>query len=338
MSTMLKTEQMYNRVAANAIAAPTPGELRPIHSEIAQRAVNRERTVQLQIREQIRLEEMKDEDYWAAVERDQGAQNAAVQQSNQARAKEQRRLLAQDYQQQLELHQSNDAEQRELDRLQVEAEQRRTERQQEAEAAGQRERRQQLRREHEQFAALVDQRKDKEAEDRVLFERQVVEQQATLNNARDAREARARQRRDGKNARSQLLQTKSAAIYTAMKAQEDRRDHVSDSELDARIEAERERKEEERQQAALQRKRDYNAYLRDKDVRLTHVVDQPDFASNDDERKRDEDERWKRINSRRVRAVQEQQAEDRRNREQQEVEERRTEAQGTMYFLKENDQ
>jgi hypothetical protein len=39
---------------------------------------------------------------------------------------------------------------------------------------------------------------DKEAEDKVLFERQVTEQQATLNNMRDAR--------------SQLLQMKSAAV------------------------------------------------------------------------------------------------------------------------------
>jgi hypothetical protein len=62
-------------------------------------------------------------------------------------------------------------------------------------------------------------------------------------------------------------------------------------------------------------------------VRLTHVVDQPDFASSGDERKKDEDDRWRFINARRVRIVQEQQAEERRNREPQETEARRAEAQ-----------
>jgi hypothetical protein len=339
MSTMLKTEQMCNRVAANAISAPTPGELRPIHSEIAQRAVNKERTVQLQITEQIRLEQMKDEDYWAAVERDQGAQNAAVQQRHQAQVKEQKRLLAQDYQQQLELHRSNDNEQRELDRLQVEAEQRKIELEQDAEAARQREKREQLRRQHQQFTSLVQQRKDKEAEDRVLFDRQVMEQQAALNEAREARETRARHRRDDRNARSQLLQTKSAAVYSTMKAQEDRKYDISDSELGAKMEAERQRKEEQRRQVEIQRNRDYNAHLRSKDVRMTHVVEQPDFAGNDDDRKKDEDDRWRLINARRVRAVQEQQVEERRNREREETAARRAEAQDqdSMYFLNESE-
>jgi hypothetical protein len=67
---MLHTERLCNRVAARAIAAPIPGELRPVHSEIAQLAILEERRAQLQLREQVRLEQMKEDDYWASVLRD----------------------------------------------------------------------------------------------------------------------------------------------------------------------------------------------------------------------------------------------------------------------------
>jgi hypothetical protein len=63
-----------------------------------------------------------------------------------------------------------------------------------------------------------------------------------------------------------------------------------------------------------QRRRDYTAHLRDMGVRLAYLVDQPDFAFNDGARKKEEDTRWRLSNAWRVRAVQKQQAEDRRNR------------------------
>jgi hypothetical protein len=113
---MLQTERMCNRVAAWAMAAPTPGELRPAHCEIAQRTVSKECLVQLRLREQVRLTQMKEDEYWATVERDQSGQNASAERDHAAHVREGKRLLAQDYRHQLDLHRWTDAAQLEAER------------------------------------------------------------------------------------------------------------------------------------------------------------------------------------------------------------------------------
>jgi hypothetical protein len=339
MSTMLKTEQVCNKVAANAIAAPTPGELRPLHSDIAQQAVNRERAVQLRMREQLRLQQMKDEDYWRGVEHDQDEQNKQVRANYLARLQDGKQQLTQEYQDQMEMHRRDTSEQRAQEARDLKVHEEALAREEAERQSKLLQKRSRLRREHEQFTALVDQRKEREADDRAAFEDLVIQQQAELGRTRDARDARARKRRDDKNAASQALQEKRAKQLEATRLANAAKEPANVSELAERTEAQRRQRAEVRKQAAIQRNRDYNAYRRRHDVRMTDVVEQPDFVTTEADRQRDEDARWKAINARKVRAVQETQADERRAKEANELGESRTRQgeEDTMYFLKDNE-
>jgi hypothetical protein len=166
----------------------------------------------------------------------------------------------------------------------------------------------------------------------------VTEDRAALDEARDAREAIARQRRDEKRRVSEVMIGRAAKVTESLKAA-DTGDGIAVSELRNRMERERDERDQERIRAMRQRNKDYNAFVREKDQRMTDVLDKPDYESNGIDAQREAEAKWRTINMRRLRGVQEQQAEERRQRELAEIEERRAESRDrdTMFFLPDNE-
>jgi hypothetical protein len=342
MNTMLKTEEVCNHVAAGAISAPTPGELRPLHSEIVNRAVQRERGVQLQMAEQMRLQKMKEDDYWSAVERDQGAQTRAIQTAAADRRKSTQRSVASEYGREIALRNRKEAAAHAAD---LEEEGRlarhpqfmdRSERVQE-----ERVKTLSMQRKQDSFEATsaVTARKEREREDQIAEERRIASDSADLSARRDERVARDRQKRESKGLRSQRLVETTARRVEQARSCQGAGDYVAPSEVTARTDARRRAENERRREAQLERYRDYNESVRFRELRAAGKVGEPDFDNRDSDDVRAEEARMKMLNMRRLGVYQRRQAEERAARDMQERQATLSEPRDrdTMYFLWDNE-
>jgi hypothetical protein len=341
MNTMLKTEEICNRVAVGAISAPTPGELRPLHSEIANRAVQRERAVQLKINEQIRLQTMKVDDYWTRLERDQVGQTQDVNEAAVARHRAAQRALATSYQTDIVLHSEKEnalakADIEEAKRLDLrnrftDETEARTVTNRHALAL-------QTKKEGFEARTAVAIRKQREIEDSLAEEERIAVAAADLSYQRDQRALREKQLRDEKAVRSEKLIAAGAKAMQAAQARQVQQPEIAPSEYLERTEARRKAKDEERQEASRQRNRDYNQSVRLRDQRPTDRVDTPDFTNSDEDALKEADARMKLLNMNRLRSCQRRQADERRGQEEGETISRLAESRDrdTMYFLKDN--
>ena len=103
---------------------------------------------------------------------------------------------------------------------------------------------------------------------------------------------------------------------------------------------ERQKKLKKQREQALQRKNDYEEFLRTKDLKKSTEQVEPDFALNDDEEARKFDEQMKAQERRKVMRLQMAQAAERRERERRERIDEITQARAnkdTMFFLKDNE-
>jgi hypothetical protein len=341
MNTMLRTEETCNRIAAGAIAAPTPGELRPLHSEIVNRAVQRERGVQVQIAEQVRLRQMRDEDYWRGVERDQGAETEAINAALFNQRKATQRSVAAGYAHQIDVHGQLEAGQRAAE--EDETARRAANDHFVDHAARQQEERQRqltIQRTRESFNArcAVAARKDREREELIAEERRIVSDAGRLSEEREARVARDKQNRLDRRETSRRLVETTARQVAEAKTRE-LPEQVTTSEVTARTDERRKAETEKRKQASLQRYRDYNESVQARDIRPTGKVVAPDFDNRDNDAINAEASRMKMLNMRRLGDYQRKQAEQKSARESQERSARLSEPtdRDTMYFLWDNE-
>lgn len=341
LNTMLKTEQVCNRVAARAIAAPTDGEIRPLHSQIAAQAVQKERETQLRVREQLRLQQMKDDDYWANVEREQGIQTRRIETMELENRRARQRELANDYQRQFELHTKRLQEEKEQDRQEAE----RLKQLQREEEVKEQKRQQTLRlqaeerkKEFEAKNAEILMRRQKRIEDDLEEERRIQAQYAEVQDRMAEREAKVRKAREDATARRERLIAQQSQRLAELKAKENRFLEAGESEVAKREEARRLADEERKRTMTMELKKSYNEFVQQKDLAQAERKDTPDFTASGDEDFRKADERMRAIRMRKLRLIQQEQARERRERERREREEEQRPPVGdTMYFLKDNE-
>jgi hypothetical protein len=339
MDTMLKTEEVCNHIAAGAISAPTPGELRPLHSEIANRAVQRERGVQVQIGEQMRIQQMKEEDYWAEVERDQGVQTRAINTAAAARRKMNQRTMAADCQREITRREQKEAAERVADieetrRLAHQAHFVEQREQMEEDRKLQREL--QLKQEGLEARHAVEARKQREKEEEIATERRIARDAGELSAARDARVVRDKQNRDDKRLTSRRLVETTAKQLAQARAREVP-EEIRPSGCSVRDDARRKAETERRREAQQERCRDYNEMVRLKEMPVEKIV-QPDFDNRENDIIRADESRMKMLNMQCLGAYQRRQAAERAERNRQERIARLTERtdRDTMYFLWDN--
>jgi hypothetical protein len=285
---------------------------------------------------------MRADDYWARVERDEGKATGLINEKLRKGIAEGKRTLAHSYQDQIEMREEalngeqsdRRAEERELELLQRTV------------AAEELERLQKQRafKEHQKRVAVectnaVRLRKEADAEAACAYEKFVTNDRAALDEARDTREVVAKRKREEKRRGTALLIDRAAKGLDKTRVNSEGTFDISDSEVRSRMERERQERDQERLRANQQRNRDYNAFVREKDQRATDRVDVADFEAAHADVEREAEARWRATNLRRLRSVQEQQAEEKRQQEWAEIQERRNEGHNgdTMYFLPDNE-
>lgn len=343
MSNMMRTEHICNRVAVKAIAAPTDGELRPLYSKIAQQAIEKDRQVQLRMREQMRLQKMKEDDYWAQVEQEQGEKTKEVERQYINSIRSSQKALADDYQEQFRLHKKReDAEKQEL---KEEAE--KIKKIQEQEHKEELKRQERIRQENaekaKEFQILNDQllqRKQRKIEEDLKQEAITMKQHEESERRQDERNNFLKKRREEKNKIRERLIDQQSKKLAEIHAKQQKDQNVAESEIAKREEMERQKKITKQREQALQRKNDYEEFLRTKDLKKSTEQVEPDFALNDDEEARKFDEQMKAQERRKVMRLQMAQAAERRERERRERIDEITQARAnkdTMFFLKDNE-
>ena len=341
LNTMLKTEQVCNRVAARAIAAPTDGEIRPLHSQIAAQAVQKERDAQLRVREQLRLQQMKDDEYWADVERGQAIQTQRIQTMELEDKRAKQRELANDYKRQFELHTKRLQEEKEQDRREAEH----LKHLQHLDDLKEQKRQQTLRlqaeerkKEFEAKNAEILMRRAKKIEDDLAEEKRIQQQYAEVQDRMAEREALVRKTREEKTARRERLIADQSKRLAELQAKQNKFIELGESEVLKREEARRLADEERQRTMRMELNKSYNEYVQRKDMAQADRKDTPDFTGTGDEDFRRADERTRALRMRKLRMVQQEQARERRERERREREEELKPPVGdTMYFLKDNE-
>lgn len=336
---IMRTELLCTRTAKKAIAAPTPGELRPINSIIAAKAIQKERDEQIKLRQKLKVAKMQDEAYWEEVEQNEGTATLKINKAIEAQRHYDQKDLADDYRRQFAEHKKiKDEEEREKVR---EAE--RIELVQREEEQKERLRKIQLRelareRNHE-FQLRNDellQRKEKRIEDDIDNEKILAKQHAEVEQRMEERERLAKFRRDEKNRIRNELIDKQAKQLKELKEKQQRSDHIAESELTKREEARRRAEARKKKEMEKDRNREWLDYQRKKDTRLTDYVETPDFDTNDDDTARDYDAKIRKQLTSKLQKDQFNQMMQRRQQEQQALKDSRRKK-DNMFFLKDNE-
>ena len=333
------TDQLCTRAAVRAIATPTPGELREINSRIAAEAVQKERNEQIRAREQIKLARRKDEAYWTRVEQNEGLSTKTIGETIAFRKQQTQRALADDYKQQFALHAKVKEEEKRQEQLEVQKM-----RQMEAEdAEKERKRQETLRqvarernREFQKRNEELMQRKEKRIEEDLAAEKIIRKQQEENQRRMEERALFEKTRRDEKNRIRNNLIEKQAKQLAELKAKQQRNDDITISEIEKREEAERQRRLKRIEDMKTERNRDWLAYQRTRDMRYMDKQETPDFVNYDDDAVRAADAMFRRKRQATLRQEQLRQIDERKKREQAELEESRR-APDNMFFLKDNE-
>ena len=342
MDNMMRTEKVCNRVAAQAIAAPADGEIKHLYSQIAAQAVQKERQAQILMKEQMRLEQMKEDAYWANVEQEQGLMTQTVQQNYQNRMRTAQQTLRKDYENQFELHRKALEEERregerealKLKQLQKREEQKERERQLKLKEEAE-ERKKDFQRRNEEIL----QRRQKRIEDDIAAEELIMKQKAEQEKIQDERNAYLKRKRDEKNRiRERLIDDQSKRL-AKLYAQQQRVQSTAESEIAKREEAERQRRLANQKRLNDEKREDYIKYMREKSNKIANQVDTPDYTTDDTEAEREFDRKMKALARKRIMQEQMAQAAARKEQERRERWEELHQPKNvdTMYFLKDNE-
>jgi hypothetical protein len=339
---LIRLERLCTRTAAAAISSPTDGELRPLHSRIAEQAVLKERKAQLALKEDLRLARMRDEMHWADVERLEAETSKALVGEDERAKRAAEQGLAAVYNRELELHAAAKAEEARLE--QEEAEKLTKEysiaerKEREAREAKKAESRARAEESRLGNSGLLE-RKARERDEARAEEDRIAREHAELEEQQQQREARvkkARADKDGARERIISAQVRRLAAERAGRGE----DEVTDSQVErnkvAAIKKEEERVSKMRQEEAqgwkefcLQKD---EKLVEDKKRRLAPEELPPDARENE----RQAEERMRRIGAKRLQGAQLQQIAERKAREAEEAQRNREGS--AMFFLKDEDE
>lgn len=343
MDTMLQTEKLCNHVAAKAISTPTDGELRPLYSKIAFQAIQKDRQAQVAMREQMKMQQMKEDAYWADIEQEQGLQTRRVQQKYANTIHDQQRKLANDYQQQFALHRKRIEAEKEESRREAQKI-REIQKNEEKQELKRQERLRQIAAERAKEFTIRNeellQRRAKRIEDDLAQEAITIRQHAESEKRMEERANFEKRRREEKNRIREKLISDQSKRLAEIKAREQHFQTTAESEISKREEADRKKRLDEQKRLSQQRQKDYADYLREKDLKMMNKKETPDWTNDDDEEARQFDAKMRDLQQKRLRRDQMRQITERRERERRERMEEIAHARkkDTMYFLKDDDE
>lgn len=343
MNTMMKTERVCNMVASKAISTPSDGELRPLHSQIATEAIKKEREVQMRVREQMKIQSMKDEAYWAQLEHEQGLQTHQVHTNYKSLIKSQQKSLARDYENQFALQRKRRQEEQEQERqeleklkqLQKEEDEKEKQRQARLKQIAE-ERKKEFQAKNEEILNRRKIRIEKELEEEKIIQKQHEE----AEERQQLRQTWEKQRRDEKNRMRDRIIADQTKRLAEIKAKETKFQAAAESDVAKRDEERRQAEIQKRKDMTLQRNREYREFVKQKELAKSQKKEVvPDFTKTDEDdyRAAEEQIRAKRMKS--LRLVQQEQARQRKEKERQERQDQLNEATtgDTMYFLKDSE-
>ncbi|OHT01343.1 axoneme-associated protein mst101 [Tritrichomonas foetus] len=288
------------------------------------------------------MQQMKDDAYWADVEQEQGVQTLTVQKNFLTTKDNKQKALAADYQEQFALHKAKlDEEKAESNREAMRLKQ--IQKQEEAkERVRQQKLREQAAEQAKEFQARNDellQRREKRIEEDLAAEALTMKQHEESERRMEERAAFVKRRREEKNRIREKLISEQSKKLAEIHARQQKSQSIAESEIAKREEAERKRKLAEQKRMAEERNKDYNEYLRTKDLKVTDQVDTPDWTNDDEEEARQYDQRMKALQRKKVMQDQMAQAAERREAERRERLEnlRQPRNKDTMFFLKDNE-
>lgn len=283
---MMETERNCTRTAAKALAMPTPGELRVVNSEVAKQAIRKDLDEQVKLKEKIRIAQMKDDDRWVNLENEQISNTISINDNIAFKKTRTQQNLAKEYRHQLDLHRQAKEEEKRQD--QIEALKIREElRRQDLEERIRQEKLRQIAHERKkEFQKRNDellQRRQKKIEDDIEAEKILAKQKAEVDQRMEERAEFERKRRENKNMiRNRLIENQSKRLAETM-ARQQRTQNNAESEVAKREEAERKRQIQRRKEMAQERNRDWLKSQRERDLKITNKVEEPDFYGDDDE-------------------------------------------------------
>lgn len=341
MPQMIRTERLCTKAAATAIATGTEGELRPLHSQIAAEAVLKERQQQVYMKEQTRIARMKDEQLWAEIEQQEADATRAFYNRNDTSKRESQQQLAAIYQQEFALHKKRQEEQMRIEKEEAD----RIAKVQAAEEAAEKEKAR--KKKEEEKARLIEfeklnstmlgkkkklQEEEREIEKRVQKEHEQQEQQQLANERRLAKIREEKNRR-----REKIIEIQTKRLEEMNKKVDTTLENAV-SEIAAREEKQRLAEIEKREAMRKQRHDEWQQSLKLKEERLLAAKNKPKTPIQDDpdEEARQFEALTRSQNMKRLREAQKKQIEERKMREQKELEEN-LKTPSSCYFLKDND-
>lgn len=341
IDSIIKTERLCTRAAVNAIAFPTDGELRPLHSKIVNEAVLKERNAQLQIKEQLRIARMKDEAHWSEVEQNAAEESAKLLGKDIQKKKEQEKQLAAVYQKELTLHKQKKEEELEQDKAEAqkiyEIQQEENEREKRRLEAIKLENKKRLDEFKKTNSSLLQKKQKEQAIQRE--EAKKIQKEHEEDEERMAqREALVQKAREEKNYRRDRLILTQTKQLAELRANEEKKTNIAASQLETYYAQERLRKKRHDEQIKKEMKDAWRESLRNKDLKIleekerTYQEDEKYMRNDDYDYLQDVEKQMKKKKMDTLRKMQEKQIEEKNAREQKELQERFAKNQNRLLF------
>ena len=339
---LIRTERLCTKAAVKAIATPTDGEIRPLHSQIVDQAVFKEREQQRAMNEQIRIARMKDEAKWADDEQREAEATRAFYNRNDNSRRLQQEALRNVYKNEIALHKKRQQDQLALEKKEAE----KNAKIQAAEEAKEREiackKKEEERKRVEEFEktnGTMLNRKRLRQQQEMEIDRRVQKEHEEIEAKQQAREAVVRKAKEEKNRiRERIIQQQAQRLLEMQKKQDTTLENAV-SEITMREEQEREAEIEKRKMLADKRNRDWQQSLKQIEAKkeaARREKMEPAFTTTDNDDFREAEEIQRREKEKRLRAAQLKQIQERKEREARERQEQLNEK-ADYFFLKESE-
>ena len=341
MPQMIKTDRLCTKAAATAIRTCIDGELMPLHSSIAEQAVLKERQQQIYMNEQRKLAQMKDEARWAEIEQQEADATRAFYNRNDTSKRDAQRQLAEVYQNELTLHKRRIQEQQNIEKQEAEQRAKVQAAQEAAEKEKARQKKDEERKrllEFEKLNGTMLQRKKQRQLAEMEIDKRVQKEHEQIEAKNQARQEYLQKIKDEKNKRREKIIQMQAKKLLEMQKKQDTTLENAVSELQKREEAERQAEIQKRKDMVKQRHDEWQESLKlreEKKLAEKNRPKTPEIIDYDEDAR--EFERLTRIEEmKRLRAAQKKQIEERKAREQKELEENLKPY--NSFFLKDDDE
>ena len=340
MPQMIRTDRLCTKAAATAITTCFDGELYPLHSNIAEQAVLKERQQQIYMKEQTKLARMKDEQRWAEIEQQEADATREFYNRNDNSKREAQKRLADIYKNEFTLHKKRQEEQAAIERQEaeqrakVQAAQEAAEREK-ALAKKEKERQQLL--EFEKTNGTMLQRKKIRQQQEMEIEKRVQKEHDDQEAKAQARQEYLNKIKEEKNKRRERLIELQTKKLNEMQKKRDTTLENAASELQKREEEERLAEIEKRKNMVKQRHNEWQQSLKLREEKRLAEKNRPRTPIIDDgaEYEREFERLTRAEEMKRLREAQKKQIEERKAREQKELEENLKPQ--SCYFLKDSE-